>query len=349
MSDIFPICKGTLLASRYKVQAFLGEGSFGKVAKCVDIVNDTKMAVKIIKDKPYFTQRALEELTTALLHLEALEIMHADLKPDNIMVVDRRQEVLQVKIIDFGLARHVSDAVPGSCVQSLWYRAPEVMLGLVFMEPIDMWSLGLVAAEIALGFPLFPGSHEYDMTPELFARQEGHYYKDTRLFHFCSLDTLEEGMCFGNKAEQNELRNFVDLLKKMLLVDKNRRIIPLQVLEHPFFSVEQHAHSSQSINDKNLMVDMEEAEAYVSQELSSQETSVHSFALCDVASMTMTPHMETVFIHPENVSAKLEDEAAGIQPEVTVKTNKRGGGVKEFFKSMRRTVVSWFHREDKMP
>ncbi|XP_044202059.1 homeodomain-interacting protein kinase 3-like [Thunnus albacares] len=453
MSDIFPICKGTLLASRYKVQAFLGEGSFGKVAKCVDIVNDTKMAVKIIKDKPYFTQRALEEikilqqlqtldedkcslvrwnglffherficlkfelldlslydymkqrsfqplcisevrpvihqLTTALLHLEALEIMHADLKPDNIMVVDRRQEVLQVKIIDFGLARHVSDAVPGSCVQSLWYRAPEVMLGLVFMEPIDMWSLGLVAAEIALGFPLFPGSHEYDMmkfivetlgqppdyllnsgqnstrffciegnynkqtwklkTPELFARQTGHYYKDTRLFHFCSLDALEEGMCFGNKAEQNELQNFVDLLKKMLLVDKNRRIIPLQVLEHPFFSVEQHAHSSQSINDKNLMVDMEEAEAYVSQELSSQETSVHSFALCDVASMTMTPHMETVFIHPENVSAKLEDEAAGIQPEVTVKTNKRGGGVKEFFKSMRRTVVSWFHREDKMP
>lgn len=61
-TDIFPICKGTLLASRYKVQAFLGEGSFGKVAKCVDIVNDTKMAVKIIKDKPYFTQRALEEV-----------------------------------------------------------------------------------------------------------------------------------------------------------------------------------------------------------------------------------------------------------------------------------------------
>lgn len=62
------------------------------------------------------------QLTTALLHLEALEIIHADIKPENIMVVDRRQHPLRVKIIDFGLALHVYDAVPGSCVQSLWYR-----------------------------------------------------------------------------------------------------------------------------------------------------------------------------------------------------------------------------------
>lgn len=42
-------------------------------------------------------------------------------------------------------------------------RAPEVILGLVFAEPIDMWSLGLIAADIALGFTLFPGCHEYDV------------------------------------------------------------------------------------------------------------------------------------------------------------------------------------------
>ncbi|KAM7393737.1 hypothetical protein PAMP_020587 [Pampus punctatissimus] len=264
-SDNFPICEGTLLASCYEVQAFLGEGSFGKVARCVDIVTNTKMAVKITKDNPYLTERALEELSTALLHLKALEIMHADLKPENIMVVDRRQEPLQVKIIDFGLALHVSNAVQGSCVQSLWYRAPEVMLGLAFMEPIDMWSLGLVAAEIALGFPLFPGNHEYDMR-----------------------------MCFSNKADQNELQNCVDLLKKMLLIDKNERIIPLKVLEHPFFFVEQHTHSSQNMNNINLTVDMEEAETKDSQEPPSQETSVHGSALCDVASQSMTLHIQKI-------------------------------------------------------
>ena len=55
-------------------------------------------------------------------------------------------------------------------------------------------------------------------------------------------------MPFQNKAKKKELQNFVDLLKQMLLVDKNRRIIPFKVLEHPFFSVEQHADSSQNMN-----------------------------------------------------------------------------------------------------
>ncbi|XP_010770162.1 homeodomain-interacting protein kinase 1-like [Notothenia coriiceps] len=98
----------------------------------------------------------LRQLTTALLHLEALEIIHADIKPENIMVVNRLQHPLQVKLIDFGLARHVSEAVPGTAVQSLWYRAPEVLLGMDFSEQIDMWSLGAVIAEIAAGFGLFP-------------------------------------------------------------------------------------------------------------------------------------------------------------------------------------------------
>ncbi|XP_074484958.1 homeodomain-interacting protein kinase 1-like [Sebastes fasciatus] len=356
MSDCFPIYEGTLLASCYEVQAFLGEGYFGKVAKCVDIATDAKVAIKITKDKPFLAERALEEikilrqlqtldpdrcnlvrwngsffherficlefelldqnlreytqqrghalsigeirpvihqLTTALLHLEALKIIHADLKPENIMVVDRRQQPLHVKLIDFGLARYVSDVVPGSRVQSLCYRAPEVILGQAFMEPIDMWSLGLVAAELALGYLLFPGYHEYDQmkfivdtlgqppdylmicgqkttcffysqsrynqrtwrlkSPEEFARQTGHRFRDTRHFRLSSLNALREMMPFRNEAEKKKLRNFVNLLKKMLLVDKHGRIIPLRVLEHPFFSVEQHTDSSQNMNIKKRL------------------------------------------------------------------------------------------------
>lgn len=61
-TDYFPIRKGTLLASCYKVQAFLGEGCFGKVARCVNIATNTKVAIKITKDKPCFTAQALEEV-----------------------------------------------------------------------------------------------------------------------------------------------------------------------------------------------------------------------------------------------------------------------------------------------
>lgn len=42
------------------------------------------------------------------------------------------------------------------------YRAPEILLGLPFCEAIDMWSLGCVIAELFLGWPLYPGSSEYD-------------------------------------------------------------------------------------------------------------------------------------------------------------------------------------------
>ena len=43
-----------------------------------------------------------------------------------------------------------------------FFRAPEVILGLPFNEAIDMWSLGCVIAELFLGWPLYPGSSEYD-------------------------------------------------------------------------------------------------------------------------------------------------------------------------------------------
>jgi len=41
-------------------------------------------------------------------------------------------------------------------------RAPEILLGLPYCEAIDMWSLGCVIAELFLGWPLYPGSSEYD-------------------------------------------------------------------------------------------------------------------------------------------------------------------------------------------
>ena len=43
-----------------------------------------------------------------------------------------------------------------------YYRAPEILLGLPFCESIDIWSLGCVIAELFLGWPLYPGSSEYD-------------------------------------------------------------------------------------------------------------------------------------------------------------------------------------------
>lgn len=96
------------------------------------------------------------------MDFQQLGLIHADLKPENIMLVDPVRQPYRVKVIDFGSASHVSKAVCNTYLQSRYYRAPEIILGLPFCEAIDMWSLGCVVAELFLGWPLYPGSSEYD-------------------------------------------------------------------------------------------------------------------------------------------------------------------------------------------
>ncbi|XP_059927492.1 homeodomain-interacting protein kinase 3 isoform X6 [Gadus macrocephalus] len=104
----------------------------------------------------------LQQVATALRKLKSMGLIHADLKPENIMLVDPVRQPYRVKVIDFGSASHVSKAVCSTYLQSRYYRAPEIILGLQFCEAIDMWSLGCVIAELFLGWPLYPGSLEYD-------------------------------------------------------------------------------------------------------------------------------------------------------------------------------------------
>ena len=47
-------------------------------------------------------------------------------------------------------------------IQSRFYRSPEVILGLPYSMPIDMWSFGCILAELYTGYPLFPGEDEVE-------------------------------------------------------------------------------------------------------------------------------------------------------------------------------------------
>jgi serine/threonine protein kinase len=64
------------------------------------------------------------------LNLQQLGLIHADLKPENIMLVDPVRQPYRVKVIDFGSASHVSKAVCNTYLQSRYYRAPEIILGM---------------------------------------------------------------------------------------------------------------------------------------------------------------------------------------------------------------------------
>lgn len=105
----------------------------------------------------------VRDLATALAALKSLSVIHTDIKLDNVMLIDHAKKPFRVKLIDFGLSLPRCYARPGMAVQPLWYRAPEIILGLPFTEAIDIWSLGVLMGHMLFGFHLFPGQHEYEV------------------------------------------------------------------------------------------------------------------------------------------------------------------------------------------
>uniref|UniRef100_A0A669C7F1 Protein kinase domain-containing protein n=1 Tax=Oreochromis niloticus TaxID=8128 RepID=A0A669C7F1_ORENI len=177
----------------------------------------------------------LFQLANALSHLGSVGIVHADLKPRNIMVVDRYECPIKVKLIDFGFACPASTVIPGDCVGTVGYRAPEVMIGSRYNEAIDMWSLGLVAVELATGFPFYPGRNDYDVLKFIIQTQgqPPDHVLDSGLYtddYF--INDNYNGQGCGEKIQNV----FVSLIKQMLALDPNQRITPSEVLHHPFFS-----------------------------------------------------------------------------------------------------------------
>uniref|UniRef100_A0A3P9DCQ4 Protein kinase domain-containing protein n=1 Tax=Maylandia zebra TaxID=106582 RepID=A0A3P9DCQ4_9CICH len=178
----------------------------------------------------------LHQLANALFHLGSVGIVHADLKPGNIMVLNHSESPVKVKLIDFGLACPASAVIPGDRVGTIGYCAPEVMLGIPYHEAIDMWSLGLVAVELATGVPLYPGEDDYDVLKFIIETQGQlpDHLLESGLYTDCYFieDNYNKQL---RRGPENGQTLFVRLIKEMLALDANLRITPSEVLKHPFF------------------------------------------------------------------------------------------------------------------
>jgi dual specificity tyrosine-phosphorylation-regulated kinase 2/3/4 len=97
------------------------------------------------------------KLLTSLRFLKSLRIVHCDIKPENILL--KQQNKSGIKLIDFGSSCLDGETV-FTYIQSRYYRAPEVIIGLPYGHPIDMWSMACIFAELLTGYPLFPGEDE---------------------------------------------------------------------------------------------------------------------------------------------------------------------------------------------
>lgn len=98
------------------------------------------------------------QILHALRYLKSHGVVHLDLKPENVLLCSADRS--RVKLVDFGSSRWRDESVGETYAQSRFYRAAEVLLGLPFSYPADVWSLGCIMVELHGGKPLFPGRDE---------------------------------------------------------------------------------------------------------------------------------------------------------------------------------------------
>uniref|UniRef100_A0A8C6LNQ8 mitogen-activated protein kinase n=1 Tax=Nothobranchius furzeri TaxID=105023 RepID=A0A8C6LNQ8_NOTFU len=178
---------------------------------------DLNNIVKCQKLTDDHVQFLIYQILRGLKYIHSADIIHRDLKPSNLAV----NEDCELKILDFGLARHTDDEMTGY-VATRWYRAPEIMLNWMhYNMTVDIWSVGCIMAELLTGRTLFPGTDHINQLQQIM-----------RL-------TGTPPASLISRMPSHEVRPIpvpVDLLEKMLVLDTDKRITASQALAHPYFA-----------------------------------------------------------------------------------------------------------------
>lgn len=194
-------------------------------------------------------RRFTKQMLSSLVLLHAKKVIHCDLKPENILLVHPLNS--EIRVIDFGSSCFENEKVY-TYIQSRFYRSPEVILGMSYGMPIDMWSLGCILAELFTGYPIFPGENEQEQLAcimEVFGPPEKHLIeKSTRKKLF--FDSLgKPRLTVSSKGRRRrpsskDLRQalkcddeaFLDFIARCLRWDPSRRLGPHDALKHEFLT-----------------------------------------------------------------------------------------------------------------
>jgi len=206
-----------------------------------------------------------KQLFRALYHLRRLGLIHADIKPTNILVNSNRS---RLRLSDFGSAHTIKEAEPTPFLVTGWFRAPEIILGLPYSYGIDMWAVACTLYEAATGRILFRGNSNNEMLrlhlavkgrdtlskkmmkKSLFWRE---YFDDNLSFQERKIDPVTgkeyihpftvneptrdikaELLAGQHKEDFPKVYQLHDLLQKALTLDPSKRLTVEEAFKHPF-------------------------------------------------------------------------------------------------------------------
>uniref|UniRef100_A0A8C3CWF4 Mitogen-activated protein kinase 15 n=1 Tax=Cairina moschata TaxID=8855 RepID=A0A8C3CWF4_CAIMO len=193
----------------------------------------------------------LYQLLKATKFIHSGNVIHRDQKPSNILL----DADCFVKLCDFGLARslcHMNEDQGNPAlteyVATRWYRAPEILLSSrSYTKGVDMWSIGCILGELLLGKPLFPGTSTVNQIEQILrvipapsredilAMQSDYRASVINIgfLYHCFL-TSRQRVTFEEIFPSSTPLPALDLLKKLLVFNPDKRLTAEEALQHPY-------------------------------------------------------------------------------------------------------------------